>query len=548
MADSRAQVSQPVATMPGDGEAELQIDTTRKQLRELMFLHETTRVLAATLDMDTVLRTLMAQVREFFRVDAASVALVNDETGELRFRVAVGEAADQVIGLRLAPGEGIAGWVAKTGKLALVPEAHSDPRFFRGADDTTGFYTSAVLAVPILFEGRAIGVIEVLNLPAGRFGEDAQRILSAVADVAAVVIRNAELYERALQAEHRYESVFNESSDPIIVLSMEGRILDLNQCAADMLAHSRQEMIGTEAYRWLGMSSVAFESSLQRLQDGERISLELRFPSDAEESAVLETQMAKIDYGGREAIQWIGHDVSERVALAQMREDLTHMIVHDLRNPLGSIMSSLQLIRTAITEQDETLPVMQLLGISIRSGQKLHRLIDSLLDLARLETGETELSRTPVSPAFLASEASEEVQPLALNKELVLEVNVAANLPKVVVDRDLILRVLVNLLDNALKFTPRGGHVSLDVKHSREGMLFSVSDTGPGIAEEHRQRIFERFMRLSNAVGVKGTGLGLTFCKLAIEAHGGSIWVESEVGIGSSFIFSLPLVWDTTRS
>ena len=546
MGETRAQVPEQAGLEPGGGDVELHEDTMRKQLRELMFLHETTRVLAATLDIDSVLRSLLAQVRDYFHVDAVSVALVDEETGALTFRVAVGKAAEEVIGLRLAPGEGIAGWVAKTGKSALVPAAHSDPRFFGAADESTGFYTQAVLAVPILFEGRAIGVVEVLNLPDDRFDEDAQRVLSAVADVAAVVIRNAELYERALQAEQRYESIFSESSDPIIVLSMDGNVLDLNQCAVDTFAHTRSEMVGTEAHRWLGISSAGFEVSLQRLQAGESISLEIRIPSDAEESSVFETQMAKIDYGGREAIQWIGHDVSERVALAQMREDLTHMIIHDLRNPLGSIMSSLQLIRTAIAEEDETLPVMQLLGISIRSARKLHRLIDSLLDLARLETRETELNTTLVNPASLAHEAVEEVQSMAANKELLLEVYVSSGLPKVAIDRDLILRVLVNLLDNALKFTPRGGRVALNVEQAREGMLFSVLDTGPGVAEEHRQRIFERFMRLSNAVGVKGTGLGLTFCKLAVEAHGGSIWVESEVGKGSSFVFSLPLGRDAT--
>jgi signal transduction histidine kinase len=279
---------------------------------------------------------------------------------------------------------------------------------------------------------------------------------------------------------------------------------------------------------------------IQRVQSGLKASLEIKIPS-AEGVRVLETHLARIDYGGREAIQWLGHDVSERVALERMREELTHMIVHDLRNPLGSIMSSLQLIHTAFVERDNTLPVEKLLSIAMRSGQKLYLLIDSLLDLGRLEAGETELRKSLVNPGTLAREAVDQIQPLALGKGLKLDLAVARGLPQIVADRDLALRVLTNLLDNAVKFTRRGGRITLGIERVEEALLFSVSDTGIGIPAEYRQRIFDRFSRLENANGVKGTGLGLAFCKLAVEAHGGHIWVESEAGEGSQFKFTLPL-------
>jgi len=100
---------------------------------------------------------------------------------------------------------------------------------------------------------------------------------------------------------------------------------------------------------------------------------------------------------------------------------------------------------------------------------------------------------------------------------------------------------LTNLLDNAVKFTPNEGHITLGVELAGEGMLFTVSDTGPGIPAEYRQRIFDRFVRLESVKGLRGTGLGLAFCKLAVEAHGGRIWAESEVNQGSHFRFILPL-------
>lgn len=515
-------------------------EAMRKRLRELTFLHQTSQVLTATLDLDSVLRSLMAQVRDYFQVEAASVALLDEKTGELAFRVAVGEAADDVTGLRLAPGQGIAGWVVQTGEPSLVTTARSDERFYSGIDKKTGFHTRTVLAVPIKVKDHTIGVIEALNPTAGLFDDDAQRLLPAVADLAAAAIRNAELYERAHQAERRYESLFNESADPIIVLDMEGKILDLNQQAIEMFKMSRDQLIGITPCDLFGVSREAYRTALQQLGAGQQLNLEVEVQSGAE-PRILKMHMAKIDYGGHEALQWIGHDISEQVALERMRDDLAHMIIHDLRNPLSSIMSSLQLIHTAFVEQDSTLPIQKLLNIAKRSGQKLYLLIDSLLDLSRLESGETELNKTFAIPASLVQEAIEQIQPLALNRSQNLEVHVASDLPRVPADRNLILRVLTNLLDNAVKFTPADGRITLDVEQTGEKILFTVSDTGQGIPPELAQRIFDRFSRLENAEDIKGTGLGLAFCKLAVEAHGGRLWVESKMSHGSSFKFTLPL-------
>jgi len=520
-----------------------QIESVKKRLRELAFLHETSQVLTATLDLDSVLRSLMAQVRDYFQVEATSAALLDDETGELVFRVAVGEAAEEVVGMRMAPDQGVAGWVIQTGEPLLVPVAHADERFYSAIDDATGFYTRAMLAVPIEVEGHTIGVIEVLNPAADVFDDDAQRLLLSVADLAAVAIHNAALYERARQAERRYESLFHGGSDPALVLDLEGRILDLNQRALEVFDQpARERLIGVDFCNLPGISQEAGRAALRQVRESDQPSnsMEVKIPC-GDGATILEAHMVKIDYGGREAAQWIGHDVTEQVALERMREDLMHMVIHDLRTPLGSIMGSLQLIHTAFVERDETLPVTKLLNIAMRSGRKLYRLIDSLLDLGRLESGEAELNETLVSPAVLAREAVEQVQPLALAKDQVLEAQIASDSCEVSADRDLVLRVLTNLLDNAVKFTPQGGRIGLCVERVEDEVLFTVSDTGGGILPEHRQRIFDRFSRLESAEGVQGTGLGLAFCKLAVEAHRGRIWVESEVGAGSDFKFTLPL-------
>jgi PAS domain S-box-containing protein len=506
----------------------------------LTFLHETSRVLAATLDLDSVLRSLMAQVRDYFQVEATSVALLEEETGDLVFRVAVGEAAEEVTGWRMPSDLGVVGWVAQSGEPLLVPVARANGRFYAGVDESTGFETRAILAVPIKAHDRTIGVIEMLNPASGAFGEDAQRLLLSVADLAAVAIHNAELYERARQAERRYESLFNEGSGPVLVLGLDGKVLDINRRAVEVFGRPRDQVVGMTLSDLLEIPSEASQEAIRQVREGHLpvAEVKLRLGEDVQ---TLETRMTKIDYGGREAIQWLGHDVSERVALEKVREDLTHMIVHDLRNPLGSIMGSLQLIHTAFVERDETLPIAKLLSVAMRSGQKLYLLIDSLLDLGRLEAGETELSRIPVSVEVLAQEAVEQIHPFALGKKQDLSTRVAPELHEVFVDRDLILRVLTNLLDNAVKFTHRNGHITLSAERVEDEVLFTVADDGIGVSPESQQYVFERFTRLENADGVKGTGLGLAFCKLAVEAHGGRIWVESEVDKGSQFKFTLPL-------
>ena len=524
-----------------------EISNLKSQIRELTFLHETSQVLTATLDLDDVLRSLMTQVRDYFQVEAASVALLEEETGDAVFRIAVGKAAEDVVGLRMGPGEGVVGWVIQTGQLELVPIAHDDDRFYTGIDDTTDFHARAMLAIPIKVEGQTIGVIEVLNPAAGAFDTDARRLLLAVAGLAAVAIRNAELYERVRRAERRYESLFNESTNPIVVLDLKGRVLNLNQKMVEMLGQPRERLFAADICDVLGTEREECRAAIRRIRKGQslKVEMDMQVPVPYEQQArSLEITMAKIDYGGRDAIQWVGHDISERVALEQMREDLTHMIVHDLRNPLGSMTSSLQLIHNAFIERDQTLPLMKLLGIAMRSGQKLYRLIDSLLDLGRMEAGETELKKTLVQPESLVHEAIEQAHPLTLIKSQTLTAQIAPDMPRVWADGALILRVLTNLMDNAIKFTSYGGKITVRAELVEENVRFAVTDTGLGIPPESHQRVFDRFARLESADGVKGTGIGLAFCKLAVEAHGGRIWVESDVNHGATFYFTLPLETD----
>ncbi|MGD8604798.1 MAG: ATP-binding protein, partial [Anaerolineales bacterium] len=238
-------------------------------------------------------------------------------------------------------------------------------------------------------------------------------------------------------------------------------------------------------------------------------------------------------------LQWILHDIRERRQLDDLRQDLTSMIFHDLRSPLGNVISSLEVMEDSIPEDDETLK--SILSIASRSSRRAARLVESLLDLGQLESGKAVLNKTTTSIGTLVAEAVEEVHPTAEAKGHMLRFELAATLPLVNIDSDMIRRVLINLLENAVKYTNSGGMVTIQARSESGEILISVSDSGPGISVDQQESIFNKFTRLDREAKPKGLGLGLAFCRLAVEAHGGKIWVDSEVGRGSTFTFSLPV-------
>jgi len=254
----------------------------------------------------------------------------------------------------------------------------------------------------------------------------------------------------------------------------------------------------------------------------------------------------------RQPIGWmmVLRDVTEELELQRLRDDLTNTIVHDLRSPLSSILGSLYFIEELIENQDPALPVREALAISIRGANKLMNLVNSLLDIARLSSGQSLVELHPQRLEAIVDAAVDYLLPLAADSDITLSKIVEPDLPLVLLDEDKINRVIVNLVDNALKFTPRGGQVTASIERwlNSEGGSYVrciVRDTGPGIPPEYRSRIFERFVQIANRPGRRrGTGIGLNFCQLAIEAHGGRIWVDEAPGGGSEFSFTLQAVAD----
>ncbi len=224
-------------------------------------------------------------------------------------------------------------------------------------------------------------------------------------------------------------------------------------------------------------------------------------------------------------------DMTEEQELARLRDEMTHMLVHDLRSPLSVINGSLEMLDEMARDGDLS-SAGRLLALARQGSGRMLEMVESLLSVNRLESGQMPLNPEPVSIAHLLEEATFRLMPLAAQAQITMAVDCDPAVPSVQADRALFGRVLNNLLDNAVKFTPDGGQVRLwarpDPLQAPTSVLIGVNDTGPGIPAEAQQRIFEKFQQVKSTIGRrKGTGLGLALCKLAVEAHGGQIWVES---------------------
>jgi signal transduction histidine kinase len=240
-------------------------------------------------------------------------------------------------------------------------------------------------------------------------------------------------------------------------------------------------------------------------------------------------------------LQWIFRDLTERKKLDALRNDLTSMIYHDLRSPLANVVSSLDILKTMLVSKEEQ-EFKPLLDIALRSTSRIQRLTDSLLDMSQLEAGIVVVNSQPVKVDQLVHEAVDIVTPMTQTKGHLINQDLAAELPFAQADPDMTRRVLINLLENALKYTSQGSLITVGTCREGEMVQVWVKDNGPGIPTSEHERIFDKFSRLKLDAAPKGFGLGLAYCRLAVEAQGGKIWVESEVGSGSRFIFTLPIV------
>jgi signal transduction histidine kinase len=270
--------------------------------------------------------------------------------------------------------------------------------------------------------------------------------------------------------------------------------------------------------------SAAYESVLHKRESG---------------TIPIEVHVRHVEFEENDVLQWTLRDIKERKDLDAMREDLTSMIYHDLRSPLANIVSSIEVLAGMVDHGDEA--ARSILAIAANSTDRIQRLINSLLDINRLEAGQPVVNFKVVDTNSLIEQAVKDTRPAAEGRRQSVETALPKQLAPIWVDADMIRRVLINLLENAIKFTPTEGQIQVGARSQGDWLHIWIKDNGPGIAPSDQERIFEKFTRLRGKDKPGGLGVGLAFCRLAVQAHGGRIWVESETGHGTAFTFTLPL-------
>lgn len=506
------------------------------------FLYEAALTISAKLDTDEILQQLMSLTHQHFKPDAASVALVNPD-GSLVFRAASGESAQQILGMELPRGAGIVGWVAENGQQLWIPNVYQDTRFYANVDQETGFKTTSILAVPVRLGGQTLAVVEMINPGSDTDLQEAQETITALASLAAPAIQNARLFEQVQRAEARYQSLFEQNLDPIIILDPRGHFLEINQAAQNLLPLTKSEDDTALApqidLEQLALTTAQYDTLKSQVDVEGVITWEIKTRTTDMEERTLDIYFSYLPhYLPSGAYQWLAHDITDRVALDEMREQLSHMIVHDLRVPLGNITNTLELVLSAWREKDVSVPFEQVLEIGLRSAHRMERLISNILDARRLATHKTLTVSTIRIPDMIA-DVIEVIQSSIRRRRHTLIRRIQDNMPPMQGDLDLLRRVLLNLLDNAAKYTPDGGTITFAVQADEHNFHFAISDTGPGIPPEDQVHLFEIFYR-ARTRQQGGAGIGLAFCKLAVEAHGGKIDMRSEPGKGSTFAFSIP--------
>jgi len=572
--------------------------------RRLTALNEVGSVITSTLDLPTVLRLIMERAVELLQAEAGSLVLVDQETGELVFEVTAGPASADLVGTRLPPGTGILGSVVQERDTIIIKDAQTDPRW--GGDLDAHFVTRSIIAVPMISRGRVIGVIELLNRRDGMpfDGHDA-RLLTAFAANAAISIENARLFtqtDQALAARveelsmmQRIDRELNATLDYRLVLKRTlSWALEMTGADVGLIAVIVEDDRGRKGLRFLASQGypeelvAASEEKLWPLERGiigrvartGRPELVANVATDPDYSPEIPGMVTQLTVpivrekrivgiialeSSREGLfDQEAYDLVMRLAdhaaiaienarlFEQVRQaneaktEFVSFVSHELKQPMTSMRGYADLLlKGAAGELNE---MQRGFLETIRANvERMNSLVTSLLDISRIESGRIRINLEDLSIEQVIEDALRPMRAQIEARHQTLAVEVTPGLPRVRGDRERLGQILTNLISNAHKYTPDGGHITVCAQQwEAEGNHFvmcAVSDTGIGISAEDQARLFTKYFRSDDPAVRResGTGLGLVITKSLVELQGGEIWVESEVGKGSTFAFTIPV-------
>ena len=535
---------------------------TRQHVSDLDALYTVSRMTGQTLAFEDVLERALSSVLLSLGFDAGLIGLADPGDHQLRLVAEHGLPSALVDRLQQSGLSGtLSAQVHATGESLAISDlrAETSDELRIAANGMAAYGMRAYAGIPLLHRDSSLGAIGLFAHRRRSFSTSQMVLLEAIGRQVATAVANARLFEATVNERQRLLTLIGSSRDGIVLVGMDKRMLVVNAQALEFLHLTGEPATWTDRPLEDALALVAdyaptaverMSAELARIQVGDEPpgELDLEVPPRAVHWLDLPVLVGSQPLGRL----LVFRDVTEERLLAKMRDDLTHTMVHDLRNPLTGISVALQLLDSKLASVIS--PAQhRLFEIADHSTRKMIDLVNSILDVTRLERGRVPLNLAPVSLADLVSDTLRMQSPLAVSKNLQLENSVPAGLPLVQADAELTSRVLQNLVGNAVKFTPPGGLVRVTggKGSGRTGgqpcqeadaascIYVSVTDNGPGIPPELQGRLFQRFV-VGEQEG-RGSGLGLAFCKLAVEAQEGQIWVESKPAAGATFTFTLPI-------
>lgn len=530
-----------------------------RRVDQIVRMAEISQRLSATLDLDQVFKLIIDSAIEGCRADAG--VLVLSGSPELGFEDTdphmVAWRGFDPTRMERAPhhiAEELAGSaVFGAGESRLI-----------SADDPRAAGPRSQLAVPISVEGKVIGALAVESEMLNAFSQEDLSFVSQLAVQAAVAIRNAQLYRRAQIVRDRLHAVIDSSNDGLLMIDPRARIIMTNTRMGDFWDFAREDFSprGLDDFladplsslgEGLGYKQGELTRLLNRAVGNPGLSpqsdlyVTRRRPGQRQMFVQRTATPVRNEEGRLIGMLLVFRDVTEQKELDEARQQLTSMIVHELRSPLQAVMGSMRLIGETAPKDNPLID--QATSVSKRAVKKLLNLVNNLLDLSRMEQGEFELDTSRESLNVIVQDALAELMPLAQEYGAVVKADLPPDDLFSEVDRDMIERVVLNLLDNAVKYTPPGTLITVklavrppNVRQNKPMACISVADSGPGIPDEYKERIFDSFAQVPGRKGSRrSSGLGLAFSRMAVESHGGRIWVEDNAKRGSVFCFTLPL-------
>ena len=537
--------------------------TAEQQLAQMAALNSSSASLRETLALDDVLQRLGQQVAYLVSSDHVAIYLLAGSDPDTLTQVSY-KPPQMVASSQPLPADSLddfTRWVLREKKMLDV-----DGRNIHFAQHhhltPPQPQPTAWLGFPLIRANQVIGIMVLQRIQNQRpFSRWSREVLQTVAAQASAAIENARLHSETVRLYNltdealarrveQLQALLKTVQEGVLMVDINGRILLINPVAADLLPADQTDLSAATLPQ-LGYDWPSFQARLAALQAGqsppsERVIYQVA-AQNGRSARYLERSEAAVRRDDGHLMGWliVLRDVTEEQELAERRTDLIRMIVHDLRNPLTTFLSTLSVLEGEI---EGLATATEMVQEARRGCYDMLDMVDSLMDINRMEAGHSMVDAEAMRLPPLVAKVVERLQPLAQARQVTLTYEAAPDLPAVWADREIVRRIVINLLDNGLKFTPAGGVVRVALTADSDGsegyepgILCTISDTGPGIPAAYQNRIFDRYLHTNpGGAQVQGTGLGLTFCKLAVEAHNGRIWAENGANEGSRFSFTLP--------